>query len=86
MLILLVLFLVAVLTGSRSEKTGFWQLAGLLLVLFVGFCFMWHDINHYPGLLSPAFVDQFGQWIITIVVGIMVGGIVFGGMLKKQQL
>ena len=82
---LLMLFLVAILAGSRSEKSGFSQIAGLMLVIFLGLCFIWNDTHHWPGLLSPAFVAQVGQWIVAMVLGLMIGGLLFGGARKSQK-
>jgi hypothetical protein len=75
MLALIALFLIGILTGANSERPNFWLLAALLGLVFLLLAFMWHSINHWPGLLSPAWVDMFAQMVFATVIGLMLGGI-----------
>ncbi len=83
----IVLFMVAFVAGCCIERRrDFWLLAGLLLLIFGAFIIMWHDAHGWPGFLVPAFASQLGNWILSIFLGTMLGGLIFGGVLKKKVI
>jgi hypothetical protein len=73
---LIILFLLAALAGSRIEKNGFWPLVAALSVVLAVMCVVWHDINEWPGWLSPAFSTAAGAMLLTISLGLFFGGFV----------
>ena len=79
---ILALFLVGVLTGSKSgQPKKFWLLAVLMFLIWVGLCVIWQDVNNYPGLFAPAFGNMQGKMFSAMVIGIMIGRI----FLSREQ-
>jgi hypothetical protein len=85
MLALFILFLLALVTGSQSGKKGFWPLASITLLIFAGMCIIWQDIHGWPGLLNTAFFAKVSPWLIAMILGVAIGGVFLGRMLKKSN-
>jgi Na+/melibiose symporter-like transporter len=86
MLGLVILFLMALVLGSRSGKPDFWFGAGLVLLVLVGLCLVWLELNQWPHLFSSGFVAHLGKLVVTTVFGLMIGGIVWGGGWKRKNI
>ncbi len=85
MLVLIVLFLIGFIVGAQRDRRKFYLTAALMCFVFLCFCFLWQYEKMWPGLLQSAFVAQTGKWLVTMVVGLLIGGILLGNVLSRKN-
>jgi len=78
------IFLVALLTGSQSERPAFRPLACLLSGLFLSLCLLWQATHDWPGVINnSAFAVFFGNMLLLAVAGVSAGSLILKRLFTK---